>query len=80
MQAEQIGIVISTVFLICLGFWWGWLTRGYLKPPSPQPDNKSYQTKKQKAEVSQHVYNEVVTLTDKKNSDLVKEIEDQEAG
>lgn len=81
MQTEQIIILCTIVFAI--GVIVGWkigesLAIKTLAKLLPQPDNKSYQTKKKKAEVSSHGYNEVVTLTDKRNADLAKGIEDEE--
>jgi len=80
MQTEQIvGLIISVISLVLLAWIIIMVNKILSGEPSPQPDNKSYQTKKEKAEVSQHGYNEVVTFTDKRDSDLIKDIDDDDS-
>jgi len=79
MQTEQIVAAIMILLhlssLVILGVV---LKRLKDKEDLPQPDNKSYNTKKQKAEISSHGYNEIINLTDKRDASLVKTIEDDE--
>ena len=77
MQTEQIVAAIIGAINLALIIWIIVILKNVFKPLS-QPDNKSYNTKKRKAEIGSHGYNEVVTLTDKRNADLVKEIEDED--